>query len=768
MKKHLLFLGFSLISVLGFSQPDNTLQWQKSYGGTATENAGSLRQTTDGGFIVAGYTESSNGDITGHHGNTDFWVVKTSPQGLIQWQKAFGGSDADVANCVEQTSDGGYIVAGYTASIDGDVTLMRGFCDVWVVKTDAAGEILWQKTYGGTNYDKANHIRQTADGGYIICGMTMSSNGDITANHGDSDYWIVKTDASGAIQWQKTYGGSDTDLANCIQQTTDGGYVFTGQCNSSNGDVTGNHGMSDYWIVKTNAEGAIEWQKCYGGSSFDAANSIRQTSDGGYVVGGGSSSDDGNATSYIGDSDCWIVKTNSVGELTWQKKYGGSQYDVVRSIEQGKDGGYLAGGYTNSANVDVTGNHGTGDAWVFKVDPAGDMVWKKCYGGTSEDGANSTIETSDGAYAFVGYSSSNDGDATVNFGYNDCWLVKGCSTDPIDITVSDLTYCNSTTLTATGGFSGYLWNTGATTPGIVVTSGGNYSVAATNLSGCTSQALLNIPAPIQAFNDEQICMVTMNTTTNKNTVVVLKTLNVNTDSIVIYRADDPGSQYVAVGALAINEMSSFQDETAKPSEKSYQYKIATKNNECEKMSGLSPAHTTMFLQASPGADNRVNLSWSPYDGFGFTSYQVCRNSAEEISAVIATVSISTFAYTDLTPPAGLCTYQVRVKPESPCSPSKASYAYAASNVVKPGTYGIDEIMEQSFTVYPNPATDNITIKRSAGMPDNYAILDQTGRIVSSGNLNSKVSNIDISELSSGIYTFVMGNQGRLSLKIMKK
>jgi hypothetical protein len=405
---------------------------------------------------------------------------------------------------------------------------------------------------------------------------------------------------------------------------------------------------------------------------------------------------------------------------------------------------------------------------VFKVDPAGDMVWKKCYGGTSEDGANSTIETSDGAYAFVGYSSSNDGDATANFGYNDYWLVKGCTKDPLFITVSDLTYCTTTTLTATEGYPGYLWNNGATTQSIVITTGGNYSVSASNASGCTSDALLNVPAPIQAFNDEQICMVTMDNTTNKNMVVVLKTLNVNTDSIVIYRADNPGSQFLPIGAFGIGEMSSFQDETANPAEHSYKYKIATKNSECDKVSELSPAHTTILLHASPGADNRVNLSWSPYDGFGFTSYQVCRNSAEEISAVIANVSIGTFAYTDLTPPTGLCTYQVRVKSETPCSPSKASYGYAASNVVKPGTYGIDGGEARSFSVYPNPATDIVTVGRNSALPAIYAILDQTGRTVGTGQMNSMVSSIDISGLSSGIYTLVVGGKSHMSMKLLKK
>ncbi|HVX28799.1 MAG TPA: hypothetical protein VHB70_20795, partial [Parafilimonas sp.] len=228
MKKTLFALLYITTLCINIRAQQQTpfLQWQKTYGGNQQEYANSIEQTKDGGYIIAGNTYSkNNGDVTNNHGNSDYWIVKTDAFGNIQWQKSYGGSLNDVANSIQQTTDGGYIVAGYAASNNGDVIGNHGSADYWVLKLDASGNIQWQKSLGGSDFERANIIQQTVDGGYIVAGFSYSNNGDVTGNHGSADYWIVKLDSTGNIEWQKSLGGSayEEPYLHSIQQTTDGG-----------------------------------------------------------------------------------------------------------------------------------------------------------------------------------------------------------------------------------------------------------------------------------------------------------------------------------------------------------------------------------------------------------------------------------------------------------------------------------------------------------------------------------------------------------------
>src|SRR5690554_6007011 len=215
-----------------------------------------------------------------------------SAQADVNWQISLGGSGDDTSYSIEKTSDNGFIVAGRSNSTDGDVTGNQGDFDYWVVKLNESGELEWEKTYGGTQMDSASEIIQTLDGGYIMIGYTLSNDGDVTINNGISDYWVVKIDSSGNIEWERSYGGSGLDMGQSIDQTDDGGYILAGQSGSNDGDVSNNHGNMDYWIVKINSSGDIEWEKSYGGSNSDGPSKIKQTSDGGYIVTGSSASND--------------------------------------------------------------------------------------------------------------------------------------------------------------------------------------------------------------------------------------------------------------------------------------------------------------------------------------------------------------------------------------------------------------------------------------------------------------------------------------------
>jgi hypothetical protein len=414
------------------------IEWQKCLGGAASDDVRAVRQTMDGGYIVAGGTNSTDGDVMGYHGDWDFWVVKLDAAGGLVWQKCLGGSDYDFAYTVQQTADGGYIVAGESRSSDGDVTKNQGWADFWVVKLDAAGGLVWQKALGGAGWDRATAVQQTADGGYVVAGYTYSNSGDVTGNRGSGDFWMVKLDAAGNLVRQKCLGGTSYDEAFAMHLTTDGGYIMVGRTFSNNGDVKGNHGDWDCWVVKVDATGNLVWQKCLGGTGYDEANAVQQTADGGYIVVGETWSKGGDVSGLRGEQDIWVVKLDAAGNLVWQKCLGGSYWDWAYAVQQTTNGGYIVAGFTNSNDGDISGNHGYWDFWMVKLDAAGGLVWQKCLGGTAADEAHAVQQTADGGYIVAGRSLSSDGDVAGRHGELDYWLVK-LSADVASFTAAPLT-----------------------------------------------------------------------------------------------------------------------------------------------------------------------------------------------------------------------------------------------------------------------------------------------------------------------------------------
>jgi PKD repeat protein len=432
-------------------KPIGGVDWSKVYGGSDNDTAQSIQQTTDGGYIVAGTTESGDGDVKGKNGGLDCWVLKLDRKGNLVWAKCRGGSGDDEANSVQQTSDGGYIVAGATKSGDREVKGNNGGLDCWVFKLDADGNLVWAKCRGGSGYDEARSVQQTSDGGYIVAGYTESTDKEVKGNHGGGDCWIFKLDAEGNLLWQKCLGGSFCDLANGIQQTSDGGYIVTGFTYSNNGDVLSSHytaTLSDGWVVKLDANGNIEWQKCLGGSGEDFFYSVQQTFDGGYALAGMTYSSDGDVNGYhpahrtypFPKSDGWVVKLRPSGSIEWQKCLGGSDWDNAYSIRQTKDGGYIVAGYSRSKNGDVKGHssssmdvvvhdidgitYNNSDIWVVKLDANGKLVWQKCAGGGNNDYGGSILESNNGGYTLVGWTYSGE---TYNLGsYKDPWDIYDC------------------------------------------------------------------------------------------------------------------------------------------------------------------------------------------------------------------------------------------------------------------------------------------------------------------------------------------------------
>ncbi|MBT8195414.1 MAG: T9SS type A sorting domain-containing protein, partial [Bacteroidia bacterium] len=294
----------------------------------------------------------------GNHGGTDCWIVKLNSIGDTLWTKSLGGTGTDIASSIQQTSDGGYIVAGYTSSNDGDVSGNNGSGDYWVIKLNSSGNITWQKCLGGSNGEIANDIQQTSDGGYIVAGFTESNDGDVSGNHGDFDYWVVKLDSGGIIIWQNCLGGTLDESANSVQQTSDGGYIVAGYTDSNDGDVSGNHGNDDYWVVKLNSSGNITWQNCLGGTSVDRAWSIEQTTDG-YVAAGWTESNDNDVSGNHGNRDVWVVKLDS----------------SFTSINEVQNSHYVIQAYPNPSNGQFTLQTTKGQLEIYDV--LGDLIYSQ-------------------------------------------------------------------------------------------------------------------------------------------------------------------------------------------------------------------------------------------------------------------------------------------------------------------------------------------------------------------------------------------------------
>lgn len=396
-----------------------SIQWQQTLGTSNDDNTRGMLHTKDGGYIVVGNAVS----LTTLDG--DFWIVKLDKDGRLQWDKKLGGSGWDVAYSIDQTKDGGYIVAGYSESTDGMVTGNHGANDFWIVKLDANGNTEWQKALGGSESENPHCVIQTKDGGYIVAGNAYSTNGDVTGNHGMFDGWVVKLDSKGQVTWKKCYGGNGLDDIDCIQEAPGGGYIMTGYTTSKDGPFAGNKGKEDLWLLKIDVQGNLLWQKTLGGSSLDVGKKITVTSDGGYILAGITQSNNGDVSGNKGDYDGWILKLDAAGQIQWQKCLGGSGVDMAVSVYETSDHHFIAGIEAASGDGDVTGNQGDLDYWIVRLKSNGQIVWQKSFGGSGADMMSDLVPTNDGWFAACGSTNSPDGDVIgLNGSSFDYWMVK--------------------------------------------------------------------------------------------------------------------------------------------------------------------------------------------------------------------------------------------------------------------------------------------------------------------------------------------------------
>ena len=409
-----------------------TVAWKKMLGGNGNDYGYSIIKTADGGYLLSGRTTSNNGDITSTKGGIDMWAVKLDAAGAISWQKTYGGNADEYSVAAASTPDGGYVLTGYTISTNsGDVGQNHGNTDFWVVKINGSGALQWQKTLGGNADDRPNTVAVTSEGKIAVAGYTTSNNnGDVGPNHGWEDMWVTMLDnITGAFVWKKTYGGTGSDIAKAVAPAPDGGlYVGGTSSSNNNGDVGASKGAGDMWVLHLNKDGVIVWKNNYGGTNNEELYSLAAGPNNTLIAAGSTKSNNsGDVGAATGGEDMWVVQLNAQnGALVFQKALGGNAIDVAKGVLVRQNGSLVIAGYTYSNNNgDVEPNHGGGDYWVIGLNATGGVVWKKCLGGDNEDLAFAIADSGDGGFALAGYTLSKDnGDIGPSHGNSDIWVVK--------------------------------------------------------------------------------------------------------------------------------------------------------------------------------------------------------------------------------------------------------------------------------------------------------------------------------------------------------
>lgn len=415
----LLVISFTLMHGQG-----HDIIWEKCYGGTKLDRTYSGCNASDGGYIIAGNSYSSNGDVSGIHGDQDFWIIKLDTLGDLLWQKCLGGYDNEHLFNISNSNDGGYIAAGQSNSLSGGVVGNNGLTDMWIIKIDYLGNIEWQNSLGGSDFDAANYAIQTNDGGYICVGATDSNDGDVSENHGGRDCWIVKLSNEGLMEWQTSLGGSDDEFARSIVELSDGNFVFVAYTRSDDGDVVSNQGQEDVWVVKLDNLGNIIWDHTYGGSGMDYPKQIVPSTNGGFTICSETYSNDGDVTGGHGYFDIWLLELDKNGELLWGNCYGGTEADQPFSLLKTPSGGNIVAGITGSNDGDVVGYQGDYDCWVIETDEIGNLEWQQCYGGSRYDVSHWIFQNPNGNYVIPSWSKSIDGDVSGYHGKIDFWVFE--------------------------------------------------------------------------------------------------------------------------------------------------------------------------------------------------------------------------------------------------------------------------------------------------------------------------------------------------------
>lgn len=438
MRKPPFYLLMFLL-LLGCSREDASPGWEFEgetlaefrFGGSGGDSPRKVIPTLDGGFAILGFTNSVDGDLTGKKlAVNDYWLLKLDVEGQLEWSRTIGGSGDDQGQSLTQLRDGGFALVGYAMSSDGDGSQNMGFHDNWVVRLDASGEILWERSFGYAGHDHAYDVVETRDGGLLFVGFldVTASGGEgndrrdpaLTA-HGVGEFWVTRLDPAGNIVWRRYFGGTDNDRAYAVATVPSGGFLVAGAAESANFDIGDARGSYDFWVLRLSEDGDLLWERSLGGSGIDRAYEIARTADGHFLVGGNTFSADGDVSRNHGGSDIWVVKLSEQGEVIWEQTYGGSGFDALESIMPDNAGGVLLSGNSRSSDGDLERNEGENDIWVLRIDGQGRVLWQRSFGGPYEDFGFSAAQSLHGRILVVGEAREFIGSGPPALGDGDLW-----------------------------------------------------------------------------------------------------------------------------------------------------------------------------------------------------------------------------------------------------------------------------------------------------------------------------------------------------------
>lgn len=412
------------------TKPDVPIGFVSLLGGTLNDGAKSVVKSSDGGYAILGYTQSSDGDLTNKVDTSfDYWLLKFDNNHNLQWQKTYGGSNEDRGNKILQTKDNNYMLLGFSKSNNNDVSLNNGLSDFWITKIDALGTIIWEKSFGFNGADNGISMIETNDCGFLLTGIldVTASNGQGNSKsnalkHAGGDSWVIKLNKNGEKEWSKFYGGSFTDTPYSVIETSENEFIIAGASDSNDVDIKNPKGAYDFWIIKISNIGTLIWEKSFGGTQIDEAKSIIKTNDGNYIIVGNTRSNNKDVSNNKGGADIWLIKITSNGTLIWEKNFGGTSFDRAESIKNANDGGFIILGNSRSSDGDASKNNGQNDAWLLKLDNNANLEWQKSIGGSNIDQAFDAVELDNQTILVVGESNSTTIETKENKGFTDALI----------------------------------------------------------------------------------------------------------------------------------------------------------------------------------------------------------------------------------------------------------------------------------------------------------------------------------------------------------
>lgn len=411
----------------------HTLQSLQLFGGSDEDIAHAIIPTQDGGFAILGNTKSTDGNLDNKTlPVSDLLFIKFTADAIPEWHATYGGSEDDRGHSLVQLSDGGYVILGYSMSQDGDASLNQGQHDNWVIRTDASGAILWEKSFGFSGHDHAYNIIATQDGGFLFNGFldvtssggqgTTFQKGALSARHGVGEFWVHKINLAGEIEWRQYFGGTNNDRSYDAVQTDEGNFIVVGTSESEDVDISNPHGGYDIWVIKLDPNGQLIWERSFGGSQYDSANAVILDQAQNIYVLGNTFSEDQDISSPLGHSDMWLLSLNQAGQLLSEQTFGGTDFDVGRDLAFDTQGNLWLVGYSQSEDIDFSRNEGDNDIVLLQLDK--NLFPKQHFnlGGSGLDIAHAVLPLNDGRLLVTGTSESQNGLFLNNRGGKDIFV----------------------------------------------------------------------------------------------------------------------------------------------------------------------------------------------------------------------------------------------------------------------------------------------------------------------------------------------------------